>query len=105
MRAHEPAPGVRRSSGTAWSRAPPRSPLLKGARSAACVRALPRAATSVRPTRAGAAVRTGVESRPMSQQPLGDAEYAPRDLWPCLLYTSDAADERSSVDLGGRRII
>ena len=23
----------------------------------------------------------------------------------CLLYTSDAADERSSVDLGGRRII
>ena len=28
------------------------------------------------------------------------------DLWnACLLYTSDAADERSSVDLGGRRII
>src|SRR5678809_1083062 len=28
-------------------------------------------------------------------------------LWDrgCLLYTSDAADERSSVDLGGRRII
>ena len=26
-------------------------------------------------------------------------------LWSCLLYTSDAADERSSVDLGGRRII
>src|SRR5678815_5635386 len=29
-------------------------------------------------------------------------ERLPRD---CLLYTSDAADERSSVDLGGRRII
>ena len=28
-----------------------------------------------------------------------DPEYS------CLLYTSDAADERSSVDLGGRRII
>ena len=27
------------------------------------------------------------------------------ELQPCLLYTSDAADERSSVDLGGRRII
>ena len=27
------------------------------------------------------------------------------DLVRCLLYTSDAADERSSVDLGGRRII
>ena len=30
------------------------------------------------------------------------------DAWAyhaCLLYTSDAADERSSVDLGGRRII
>ena len=26
-------------------------------------------------------------------------------LMTCLLYTSDAADERSSVDLGGRRII
>ena len=25
--------------------------------------------------------------------------------WACLLYTSDAADERSSVALGGRRII
>ena len=23
----------------------------------------------------------------------------------CLLYTSDAADERTSADLGGRRII
>ena len=27
------------------------------------------------------------------------------DIRSCLLYTSDAADERSSVDLGGRRII
>ena len=27
------------------------------------------------------------------------------EVCPCLLYTSDAADERSSVDLGGRRII
>ena len=27
------------------------------------------------------------------------------ELETCLLYTSDAADERSSVDLGGRRII
>ena len=26
-------------------------------------------------------------------------------MYTCLLYTSDAADERSSVDLGGRRII
>src|SRR5678815_5098653 len=26
-----------------------------------------------------------------------------RCVWGCLLYTSDAADERSSVDLGGRR--
>ena len=25
--------------------------------------------------------------------------------YPCLLYTSDAADEPLSVDLGGRRII
>src|SRR5678815_1490532 len=33
--------------------------------------------------------------------PLGSQQIAN----PCLLYTSDAADERSSVDLGGRRII
>ena len=26
-------------------------------------------------------------------------------LYGCLLYTSDAADEEDSVDLGGRRII
>ncbi|CZS01533.1 hypothetical protein CDFC105_90488 [Clostridioides difficile] len=32
---------------------------------------------------------------------LGDRE----DYYTCLLYTSDAADEEDSVDLGGRRII
>ena len=31
-----------------------------------------------------------------------DGRYRPNI---CLLYTSDAADERSSVDLGGRRTI
>src|SRR5678815_2847121 len=42
--------------------------------------------------------------------PDGNAFYLKRKLAQklnvaCLLYTSDAADERSSVDLGGRRII
>ena len=32
-------------------------------------------------------------------------EMAKTQTYICLLYTSDAADERSSVDLGGRRII
>ena len=35
-------------------------------------------------------------------------EVLKKSVWEpyaCLLYTSDAADERSSVDLGGRRII
>ena len=36
------------------------------------------------------------------EQTHGSLEPQPN---PCLLYTSDAADERSSVDLGGRRII
>src|SRR5678815_5906214 len=31
--------------------------------------------------------------------------FRARGCGDCLLYTSDAADERSSVDLGGRRII
>ena len=39
----------------------------------------------------------------------GDQLRCERDLGHehdcCLLYTSDAADERSSVDLGGRRLI
>src|SRR5678815_6199614 len=39
----------------------------------------------------------------VSMRPLGDTEW--QQSWGCLLYTSDAADERSSVDLGGRRII
>src|SRR5678816_2369305 len=33
------------------------------------------------------------------------AGHGPTLYETCLLYTSDAADERSSVDLGGRRII
>ena len=36
---------------------------------------------------------------------IGWLSYAAEPFWSCLLYTSDAADERSSVDLGGRRII
>ena len=35
----------------------------------------------------------------------GDDGPTLRHGYICLLYTSDAADERSSVDLGGRRII
>ena len=34
-----------------------------------------------------------------------DRHYNREHHYRCLLYTSDAADERSSVDLGGRRII
>ena len=54
---------------------------------------------------------TGAEAK---GRPLGDVfrtaslqgeDSAERGLHTCLLYTSDAADERSSVDLGGRRII
>ena len=38
--------------------------------------------------------------------PVGKADVVLREqAGHCLLYTSDAADERSSVDLGGRRII
>ena len=54
--------------------------------------------------RAGAGV--GRRPRGMAAQPAGTAHRAARHrLRGCLLYTSDAADERSSVDLGGRRII
>eukprot|EP00658_Telonema_sp_P-2_P070496 TRINITY_DN59988_c0_g1_i3.p3 TRINITY_DN59988_c0_g1~~TRINITY_DN59988_c0_g1_i3.p3 ORF type:complete len:103 (+),score=33.91 TRINITY_DN59988_c0_g1_i3:212-520(+) len=36
---------------------------------------------------------------------LGSGGGEARASWTCLLYTSDAADEEDSVDLGGRRII
>ena len=35
----------------------------------------------------------------------GGAGLPLAEVYTCLLYTSDAADERSSVDLGGRRIL
>ena len=49
--------------------------------------------------------RVGVGRRTFStpEKPRVINRLAPRHA--CLLYTSDAADERSSVDLGGRRII
>ena len=39
------------------------------------------------------------------QQMAGNVDDYLDWYYSCLLYTSDAADERSSVDLGGRRII
>ena len=45
----------------------------------------------------------GAGERQQLADEVGGAIRALGDL--CLLYTSDAADERSSVDLGGRRII
>ena len=49
---------------------------------------------------------TGKETTPFILKFIADAtggESLESNI--CLLYTSDAADERSSVDLGGRRII
>ena len=49
--------------------------------------------------------RPGRRERARQQvEPVGE-RLDPQALFLCLLYTSDAADERSSVDLGGRRII
>ena len=46
------------------------------------------------------------EEEPVHKVPLGVAGFIKvKSFGTCLLYTSDAADERSSVDLGGRRII
>ena len=41
----------------------------------------------------------------ISKKSVPGADLRSELLEGCLLYTSDAADERSSVDLGGRRII
>ena len=45
--------------------------------------------------------REGTHRRPGARR----REHGGCRIHGCLLYTSDAADERSSVDLGGRRII
>ena len=49
--------------------------------------------------------RGGQQSSCQTRWPQKDDDSQARSLCSCLLYTSDAADERSSVDLGGRRII
>ena len=52
---------------------------------------------------AGRGPRGSGRSRPhLRRRAIGPLRGRPQR---CLLYTSDAADERSSVDLGGRRII
>ena len=52
---------------------------------------------------------TDEEIESIAEEDLADEIAQPRRprarRYNCLLYTSDAADERSSVDLGGRRII
>ena len=42
---------------------------------------------------------------PPATPPRASSNFSTEQKIACLLYTSDAADERSSVDLGGRRII
>src|SRR5678816_532433 len=72
--------------------------------------------TKTYPPGAETAFTTSESSTPKVHCSVGrverEARFLPttfRYLWRrfrgCLLYTSDAADERSSVDLGGRRII
>ena len=46
----------------------------------------------------------GARAMAVTAQALGSNPDGPK-IEDCLLYTSDAADERSSVDLGGRRLI
>ena len=41
----------------------------------------------------------------MSPLKIPIADYFQLNANDCLLYTSDAADEEDSVDLGGRRIL
>ena len=50
------------------------------------------------------AARRGILLRVVVTTSPGEATILAQNA-DCLLYTSDAADERSSVDLGGRRII
>src|SRR5678815_5073314 len=55
-----------------------------------------------RPVRVIAEVKKASPSKGVFRQSFSVSDLV--DSYTCLLYTSDAADERSSVDLGGRRI-
>ena len=52
-------------------------------------------------------VNSSIKNTPSDVAAAAQCEYflAIKPYRPCLLYTSDAADERSSVDLGGRRLL
>src|SRR5678815_5682027 len=52
----------------------------------------------------GSVITDGTANSPLAVV-VNLGELGPSNSNSCLLYTSDAADERSSVDLGGRRII
>src|SRR5678815_1926738 len=52
----------------------------------------------------GVIARSGAKAFIEAAKQSSNGSTAAQDVI-CLLYTSDAADERSSVDLGGRRII
>ena len=54
---------------------------------------------------AGTAATGHKDAQAIIEHVLLHQQVADRRRSGCLLYTSDAADERSSVDLGGRRII
>ena len=68
-----------------------------------CIRDSERCAAMGRPG-GGARRPSGQQLQPAILKLVGVLEFVDQDV-ACLLYTSDAADERSSVDLGGRRII
>ena len=53
----------------------------------------------------GDATRVVLKLATVETEVVGKSGKGHARLGHCLLYTSDAADERSSVDLGGRRII
>ena len=80
----------------------------EGAALQVCVHARPQCLHGGFPDASGHAVRL---VQPFDAQQVGDHEaveapFAAQDVGQhaaCLLYTSDAADERASVDLGGLR--
>eukprot|EP00658_Telonema_sp_P-2_P047683 TRINITY_DN36287_c0_g1_i4.p1 TRINITY_DN36287_c0_g1~~TRINITY_DN36287_c0_g1_i4.p1 ORF type:complete len:114 (-),score=15.12 TRINITY_DN36287_c0_g1_i4:108-449(-) len=75
----------------------------KYTRIATRARALPRCRTlSLQPSLPYSAPAQALPPHASSHPHEVQSHVAPS---PCLLYTSDAADEEDSVDLGGRRII
>src|SRR5664279_2731217 len=93
--------GVKANRNHARGDAKPDHPLVQPVRRRQILRHA-KARLQLAHSRVDVAVSQSTNQILLEPEPIRDAALGTTS--PCLLYTSDAADEEDSVDLGGRRI-